>query len=134
MKRNEIKKQFETTAEGTYQFKILAIEKCDEIKLPNKVVIRGMLSTGKQELVYLTTTKRPTDICSMYDKVVCEIAEQCLASDVDFDTDDIVQMDVLLKGKEVTAYVVHTDSTDGKTYANLNFSRNKKVQAMLEMN
>lgn len=134
MKRNEIRKQFETTPEGTYQFKIISVEDCDAIKLPNKVVVRGMLSTGKQEAVYMTTTKGTNDVCSIYDAMICDIAEQCLAEDVDFDTDDRVQMDVLLKGQTVTAYVVHTDNpADGKTYANLQFRKNKKVQAMLDM-
>ena len=124
------------TAEGQHTLHIKEIVKANKELVGNKIIIVGIIETGKVERIFLNADLVGNQTESFYDSAMFALADQCQnlpVSDEDFDTDDIALMNTLFSGKSFTCYCVHTTATDGKIYANMYFERNNTVNAMLAM-
>ena len=139
MKRTEHVINKTMTSEGVHKMRITRISKADKtVVTGNKIVITGLLETGKLESVFLNADLVGNQTESFYDSAMFALANQLEEqlgslpiSNDDFETDDVELMNTLLTGKDFTCYCVHADATNGKKYANIHFEQNNAVKAML---
>ena len=137
MKREQHIIQNTRTPEGVHEFTVLGVNKADE-SIGNYAIITGKLPSGKIEQVFLNRrpygNQRETFADSAIFAICDQLEEQNINIPADFDSDDLVLVETVFKGATVKAYCVHTQTTDGKTYANISFNVNDTaVQAMLQM-